>query len=405
MTTKAVITTLDNLPLLKEQVRILQADSLIDEIIVVNNGSLDGTAKWLEGQTGLTVINRENKGAGPGRNAGLNAAEPFDYALMLDGGIRPLIGGTAKMLAYLERHPEVDVLGVEIPHLETDINKADRRWVHDIADAGTKDAPCCTYRNKCLSHTAYCLARYHAFDGLRFSEYGPFGEPGWGADDDEMACQWNEAGIVLHVARNIHPYRRASGSFQRLFRETGIWPNQYGSVYEQRLVYLQQEWPQYGRGMQWDEPWMTVVVHVSPDMPADVAAKTIKRAHDLLRERHFDAPWGHIPNPYAVIAWTPEPNAAFDAWAEPRRLRQHHGGAIIVDGQAVRKTKDDADTWTGDFRIWRGADWRDAIRPNAHYYGIAQDVASVERLIATYNATYPARGDSVAPEERIELYD
>jgi hypothetical protein len=213
----AVVTTLDNLPNLKETMAVLRSEPL-SEIVVVNNGSRDGTREWLDEQDGLTVVHRENRGAGPGRNAGLDAARPFDFALMLDGGIRPLRGGTARMLDYLDRHADVDVVGVHIFDFETDKEKAWRRWHLPIADDRI-------YQNTRLSHTAYCLSRARAWDGLRFCEEGPFGEPGWGADDDEMMYRWNEAGITVHVVRcacnenspctGVHPYRHASGSFLR----------------------------------------------------------------------------------------------------------------------------------------------------------------------------------------------
>jgi len=127
---KAIITSLDNLPLLKEQIPILRNDPLVDEIIVVSNGSNDGTNEWLATQPDLIPLIRENHGAGPGRNAGLEAAGEFDYVLMLDGGIRPLVDGTKRMLDYLERHPvtetrfkRVDVVGIDVGHFETDKNK------------------------------------------------------------------------------------------------------------------------------------------------------------------------------------------------------------------------------------------------------------------------------------------
>jgi hypothetical protein len=184
-TVKAVITTLDNLENLRESVAVLQAEPL-EEIIVVNNGSQDGTREWLDEQDDMTVIHRENLGAGPGRNAGIDAAEPYDFIMLLDGGIRPLLGGTEQMLDYLLATPDADVIGVG------------RRWPQPI----TK-----TYQNKRLSHTAYCLARFDAFDGIRFSEAGPFGMPGWGADDDELMYQWLDAGITVHVVTGVHPYR------------------------------------------------------------------------------------------------------------------------------------------------------------------------------------------------------
>lgn len=350
---KAIITTLDNLPLLKEQADILRADPLIAEIVVVCNGSQDGTAEWLATQPDLMSIIRENRGAGPGRNAGIDAAGKCDYFLFLDGGIRPLRGGAQRMRDYLESTPEADVIGVEIADFETDYNTAWRRWPDPIL-------PEHTYQNTRLSHTAYCLTRYRAFDGLRFCEEGPFAEPGWGVDDDEMCYQWNEAGIAIHVVTNIHPYRRASGSFRRLFLETGVWPNQYGSAYEQRLVWLQQRWPQYQPGVQWGEPEATAVIRVGE---LEETIHLIKQAHDLLRDRRYDGQWAHIWHPYAIIAWAAKGGIDFLEWAEPRRLRQHHGTAIIVNGEIVRRSKENDHLWTGDFRISTANNWHDDVRP------------------------------------------
>jgi len=380
----AVVTTLDNLPNLKETVAVLSTEPL-SEIVIVNNGSRDGTKEWLDGQEGLTVINRENKGAGPGRNAGLDQAREFDYALMLDGGIRPLRGGTAQMLAYMERHQECDVLGVHIFDFVTDKERAWRRWNNPITDDRT-------YQNTRLSHTAYALTRARAWDGIRWFEGGPFGEPGWGADDDKMAYDWNRAGISIHVVMcacnesqpctGVHPYRRASGSFTRLFQDTGIWPNQYGSVYEKRVVWLNQNECDQQTLDQWGEPWMTVVVKASwPE-----AAKAIKRAHERLRRRRFGENWGNKWNPYSVAAWIPEASSEFWKWAEPRMLRQHHGDTVLrQDGRAIRRSKHNEDIWTGDFRIATGPDWRSVVRPGAFYYALVETVEDVDLLMDYYD--------------------
>lgn len=377
----AIITTLDNLPNLKEQINILREDSLIDKIVIVNNGSIDGTKAWLDCQDGLIIINRENCGAGPGRNSGIDAAGKSDY-LFLDGGIRPLRHGTERMLEYLDKHPEINVLGIEIADFETDYEKAERRWPSPILDS---------YRNTRLSHTAYCLARYKAFDGLRFSEEGPFGEKAWGADDDQMAYQWNNAGIVIHVITGIHPYRRASGSFRRLFKETGIWPTQYGSGYEKRVVQLQQNWPQYEPGLQWGEPWLTVVVNATD---IESTAKIIKKAHNLLRKRKFKPPWNHIPNPYSIIVTGDDPK--WLKWAEPRRLRQHHGNTIIVDGEIIRRDQKNEDTWTGDFLINKPV--------RGFYYGEVSTMAELEELITTYNIIYSPQPVKNPPEGKGKIY-
>ncbi len=91
----AIICSLDNLDMLKRQVQVLIKEC--GSIIVVNNGSKDGTKEWLENNPveGMKVINRENLGAGPGRNEGLSLWDkyPTSYTLMVDGGILPRMNG------------------------------------------------------------------------------------------------------------------------------------------------------------------------------------------------------------------------------------------------------------------------------------------------------------------------
>ena len=399
----AVVTTLDNLPNLKETVTVLRTEPL-SEIIIVNNGSRDGTKEWLAEQEGLTIINRENKGAGPGRNAGIDAAKPFDYALMLDGGIRPLRGRTARLLDYLDRHGECDVIGVHIFDFETDKEHAWRRWNNPITDDRT-------YKNTRLSHTAYALTRARAWDGIRWFEGGPFGEPGWGADDDKMAYDWNRAGISIHVVRcacnegkpctGVHPYRRASGSFTRLFQDTGIWPNQYGSVYEKRVVWLNQNECDQQTLDQWGEPWLTIVIRAS----GIYSAKVIKRAHERLRRRRFGEGWGHKWNPFSIMTWCPKDDPVFWEWAEPRRLRQHHGDTVILsNGRIIKRDRHNEDTWTGDFRVSTSTNWKDDIRPGAFYYALVETVEELEALMDYYDEIHPPQPSRLnTPNERREI--
>jgi len=348
----AIITTLDNLPILKDQVRILGGDPCVSRIVIVCNGSKDGTEGWLRAQTGVKTIIKDNNGAGPGRNAGIDFSGAFDYALFLDGGIRPLVGGTQRMLDYLVSTPEADVIGVEVADFSTSAESAWRRWPDPIL-------PEHTYANRCLSHTAYCLTRAKAWDGLRFTEEGPFSEPGWGVDDDEMACQWLDAGIVVHVVTNVHPYRRASGSFRRLFQETGVWPNQYGSVYEKRLVWMQHHWPQYAKGTMWGPPKVVVVVEATN---LEQTIETVKATHDYLRQFKQPEPWERAWLPYHILVRGGD--AAWVSWAKDRCLRQHHGDKIIIDGSIVCRNTVTEPLWTGDF-IMCSDGWEDYVWPGA----------------------------------------
>jgi hypothetical protein len=386
---KAIVTSMDNLPLLRVSVPILLADPDINEVIVVNQESHDGTAEWLATMP-ITAVNRKNNGAGPGRNAGLDRAGKFDYVFMLDGGMRPLLPGIRPMLDFLERRPDVDVLGLEWRTLETDIDRAWRRWPYTvITDA-------MTYQYSMLSLANYALCKARAWNGLRQCEEGPWGEPGWGADDDEMAYRWRVAGIVVHALMEAKAYRRGSGSFGRLFRETGIWPNQYGSTYEKRCVWLMQEWPDQMPLSQWGEPWLTVVVKGGS---IESTAAIIKAAHNGLRQWHMEGKWAHVPQPYSVVLWTQD--STLLTWAEPRRLRQHHGDTTIVDGQIVRRNANTEATWAADFRVWKGNDPAGGVRDNAHFFCVVESMDDLERLLA-YWERFPKEIVCVAPEARRE---
>jgi glycosyltransferase involved in cell wall biosynthesis len=337
----AIITTLDNCQILERQVPILLQEC--GQVIVVNNGSEDGTAKWLEDNPfpRMSYINRENKGAGPGRNAGLKMWDnSTPYTLMVDGGILPVRGAVAKFKDYLERHPEVSVISPEVAScFTTNEDEASAEFDRVIEDN-------CTFPQSYLSSTAFCLCRAEAWK-LRFCEDGPFGQPGWGCDDNEMAYRWADTGIMHHdftyTAVPVMFYRRASGSFARLFRETGVWPNQYGSVYEQRNVYLFQEFPYYHRGLQ-GKPDTIRRSYIVQGQEYPELAKTIKRLHD-------DNPQGIG---YEIIVRNGELNQETHDWIEAHRLHFAWGDAVVdVDGQIIHRTPENEDTWTGDFMVNR----------------------------------------------------
>jgi rhamnopyranosyl-N-acetylglucosaminyl-diphospho-decaprenol beta-1,3/1,4-galactofuranosyltransferase len=71
----AVVVTYNRLALLKECVAALRSQSrAVDEIIVIDNGSTDGSADWLAMQSGLHVIRQPNQGSSGGQFAGVKAA-------------------------------------------------------------------------------------------------------------------------------------------------------------------------------------------------------------------------------------------------------------------------------------------------------------------------------------------
>ena len=62
----AVVVTYNRKELLKRNITCLRANTPVSSIVVVNNGSTDGTGEWLDDQKDLTVIHQENVGGSGG---------------------------------------------------------------------------------------------------------------------------------------------------------------------------------------------------------------------------------------------------------------------------------------------------------------------------------------------------
>ncbi len=349
----AIITTIDNLPLLKRQVPILLNEC--GRVIVVNNGAEDGTREWLALHPEVTATHRQNLGAGPGRNAGLAEWDksPTPYTLMIDGGILPPLGGVAKMKAYLDRHPDVHVISPEVMRYTdgscfvTDEAKA-VPVAFDIPDNAT-------FRQCSLSGSAYELCRASAW-AVRFSEEGPFGEPGWGCDDNDMQFRWNEANIIhrdfqLSVGWRI--YRRSSGSFARLFRETGIWPNQYGSVYEKRNVKLTQDWRRY-----YDPTW-----HKHGDIQCSFVVETLQYPALAAAVKDFHDEHKDISHE-VIVNLNGEAHDNTRLWLDMFALRWPWGNVTInpTTNMKIERTEQLEPIWTGDVIINRPPRGKEVIR-------------------------------------------
>jgi rhamnopyranosyl-N-acetylglucosaminyl-diphospho-decaprenol beta-1,3/1,4-galactofuranosyltransferase len=112
--TVAVVVTYNRLELLKHCIGRLQEQThLVNDIIVVNNGSIDGTTEWLETQTRLRVINQPNSGSAGGFYTGIKAADTGNYKwlwLMDDDGY-PDENCLKKLLEVANKKPEVSVWG------------------------------------------------------------------------------------------------------------------------------------------------------------------------------------------------------------------------------------------------------------------------------------------------------
>ncbi|MEO7306975.1 MAG: glycosyltransferase, partial [Ferruginibacter sp.] len=77
----AVVVTYNRQALLSECITALRNQSRpLDGILIVNNGSTDGTEKWLAAQKDIHFINQENLGSSGGFSTGIQWAYQNDYA-------------------------------------------------------------------------------------------------------------------------------------------------------------------------------------------------------------------------------------------------------------------------------------------------------------------------------------
>jgi rhamnopyranosyl-N-acetylglucosaminyl-diphospho-decaprenol beta-1,3/1,4-galactofuranosyltransferase len=112
--TAAVIVTYNRLELLKHCINALQVQTRpVDDVIIVNNGSTDGTTEWLANQNQFKVINQPNSGSAGGFYTGIKAADAGNYKwlwLMDDDGY-PAENCLEKLLEAAGKKPEVSVWG------------------------------------------------------------------------------------------------------------------------------------------------------------------------------------------------------------------------------------------------------------------------------------------------------
>lgn len=103
ITIGAIIVSHNGLEHLKTCIAGVKAQSIkVTEILVVNNGSTDGTKEWLENESGISFINQENLGSSGGQFSGMvyYYKKGFDYTWSLDHDIIPKENTLEKLLEY-----------------------------------------------------------------------------------------------------------------------------------------------------------------------------------------------------------------------------------------------------------------------------------------------------------------
>ena len=107
----AVVVTYNRINLLKRTVECLRANSPVNEIVVVNNGSTDGTSEWLDSQIDITVIHQDNVGGSGGFYTGIDYAynSGADWIWCMDDDVFPRANCMERLLEHIEE-PNIGIL-------------------------------------------------------------------------------------------------------------------------------------------------------------------------------------------------------------------------------------------------------------------------------------------------------
>ena len=120
----AVVVTYNRIELLKKNILSLRSQTCkLDEIIVVNNSSTDGTFDWLEVQTDLTVITQGNLGSGGGQHSGIKYAynKGYDWIWCMDDDTIPLNDTLEQLLITSKNFSKISVISpVPISNLRSE---------------------------------------------------------------------------------------------------------------------------------------------------------------------------------------------------------------------------------------------------------------------------------------------
>lgn len=103
MTVFTIVVTFNRLNLLKEALEAIKKQTVgVDKIVVVNNGSTDGTSGWLQEQQDLVIIEQGNVGGAGGFHTGIKYAYEncADWIWVMDDDVKPEPDCLFELLKY-----------------------------------------------------------------------------------------------------------------------------------------------------------------------------------------------------------------------------------------------------------------------------------------------------------------
>lgn len=137
----AIVVTYNRLELLKEGIVALQKQTYNHlQIIVVNNGSTDGTTDWLATQSDVLTLTQDNVGGAGGFFTGMKyaAEHDFDFVWIMDDDVIPRPDALEELIHAYFAKPDIGFVCSQVVGLDDkpmNIPEVDPRVTHDGSSA------------------------------------------------------------------------------------------------------------------------------------------------------------------------------------------------------------------------------------------------------------------------------
>jgi len=231
-----------------EEAKRLTRLGLVPSIVIVDNGSTDGTLEAIDNvrrtlgwESQIPIYIRAfdtNIGICKARNVIIDTAKHLGskYLMLMDGDIEIVPLSSYTMTRYLECHWDVGVIGAYSANFSEHRNECALNLI-EIPESRTRSDIRCAW-------TQYGLFRCEMFQkGVRFDEEGPFGGLGWGYEDDDLHYQLVEAGYKNRYFGGMRYLHRALHSSWPELKAQGI---DLDKMFVSRKQYLVQKWKKRG---------------------------------------------------------------------------------------------------------------------------------------------------------------
>lgn len=262
---------MESLAALVREAGILQRLGCEASICVVDNGSTDGLADDLEQANRdlaiphRIIVNPRNEGSSHARNRMIDYLFETggDYILFLDGDIELVPFSSFAMLRYLEvAGVGVGCIGAYSGHFTADRREASP-FLLSIFGRRFQSS-------ELLAWTQYGMFRREAFDeGVRFETSGPFGEPGHGLEDVDLAFQLRQKGFANECFEGMRYLHRDLSSSVAHLRAQGVNPTER---YYLRKIFLLSKWAASPEISTAAKRWLSEVRAPWPEDPTPAGA-------------------------------------------------------------------------------------------------------------------------------------